>query len=306
MKRGILFLGALLLCFNFANAADCTIETLPCSAGMPVDGFYFSESTNAHASALNVAGYGSVLCCDPINISFLSGTNDVVKLSDTRNAHLGILGAASPYSLTLKMVNATCRDAASCVGQEFCLFSLALQTNSHASQCGTAGYGIDICCNSTLSAAIPPLGICGDGVIDTPNNNSINERCDGLNLDSENCTTRGFDDGTLTCYPVGHADECLFNTGGCFMTSTDPPVAGPNEYYVYGDCVDDGDGDEYGQANWTIYSGSGLSTNNGTILCQLNSEEVPFLGNLSFLIFLTILGGFYIHNYLRRCNKCKL
>jgi hypothetical protein len=305
MKRGLLFLGAFLLCFSFANAADCTIQTLPCSAGVPVDGFYFSGSTNAHGNDVSASGYNSVLCCDPINITFLGGTNPVVRTSGPTNNHFGTIGGSS-YPDILRMVNATCRNTATCVGQEFCLFSLALQTNGHASECGTAGYGIDICCNSTLGAVIPPLGICGDGFIDTPNNNSRNEMCDGLNLNSENCTSRGFDDGTLTCHPVGHLDECLFNTGGCFMTSTDPHVAGPNEYYVYGNCVDDGDGDEYGQANWTIYSGTGLSTNNGTILCQLSSEEVPFLGNLSFLIFLTILGGFYIHNYLRRYVKCKL
>jgi len=339
MKRLILVLGLLLLCFNFVSAADCTMRNTPCGFGTSaVDGFWFFATTNTHGSTVST-GYNYFLCCDSaLDLKFTGGTNNVIGISSLTNAHF-----ATSYVQKLRITNATCRTTASCVGNEFCLFSLASLTNSHASRCNTAGYNIDICCNSTIAVG-PGLGVCGDGITNVPNNVGFNEQCDdgnlvagdgcsptctyecgdgvldsdnsdsagyeedceGLNLNGESCSSLGWTGGSLSCYPAGNINQCIFNTGACFNTGTEPPVVGPNEYYVYGDCLDDGDGDEFGEANWTIYSGDGTSTNNGVIVCQLTSEEVPLFGNLSFLIFLTILGGFYIHNYLRRCNKCKL
>ncbi len=303
MKRVVLTLVLFLFSFGVVSAADCTVELGPgCSSGDIVSGFWMASDTNSHGSVLPVPGYDYVLCCDSQrNMSFFSASNNVARLSFQTNAHLGTMGG-SPYGQVLHVQNATCRDAAACVGDEFCLFSLALQTNSHVSECGTPGYGINICCNSTPSGG-PVLGVCGDGVIDTPNAGGLNEECDNANLNGHNCTTQGYDDGTLSCNPVGHVDECLFNTTGCFnIVTTDPPVVGPNEYYVYGDCLDDGDGDEYGEANWTIYAGDGTVDSTGSIVCQLSAEEIGFFGVFSMLVFLGIISIFYIHNYLRRCN----
>lgn len=336
MKRFVLVLGLLLLCSNFVNATDCTIRNTPCLAGTSVvNGFWFFAPTNTHGSTVST-GYNYFLCCDsPLGLSFTGGTNDVIGISSLTNAHFGI-----SYVEKLKIINATCRTSTSCVGDEFCLFSLGSLTNSHASSCNTAGYNIDICCNSTISGS----GVCGDGTTNIPNAAGFSEECDdgnavagdgcsptctnecgdgtldlddsdsagyeedcdGSNLNGEGCVSLGWDDGSLSCYPVGNINQCLFNTGSCFNFNTQPPVVGPNEYYVYGECVDDGNGDEFGEADWIIYSGDGTSINNGVIVCQLTSEEIPLFGSFSFLIFLTILGGFYIHNYLRRCNKCKL
>jgi hypothetical protein len=303
MKRWILFLGLFLLCFNFVNAADCSIQTLPCSSGNVVTGFYFSNSVNAHGASASASGYDYVLCCDPLNnVSSSLGTESAFVFSQTTNAQFGVPGSSS-YPLSMKLANATCRATSSCFSDEYCLLSLATQTNSHASKCGTPGYNIDICCQSTLNVTLPTVHICGDGVVDTPNDAEVNEDCDGV-VGVFLCTDFGWDGGMLDCNPAGSIDECLFNRSGCFsLGGTEPPVVGPNEYYVYGECLDDGDGDEYGEASWTIYSGNGSATSNGAIICQLVLEEVPFFGILSFLIFLIVISGYYINNYLRRFNN---
>jgi len=46
--------------------------------------------------------------------------------------------------------------------------------------------------------------VCGDGFIDP------GESCDGNQLDSQTCASRGFDRGTLTCSSL-----CAFNTSAC-------------------------------------------------------------------------------------------
>ncbi len=60
--------------------------------------------------------------------------------------------------------------------------------------------------------------VCGDGFIDGI------EECDGSNLNGETCISRGFDGGTLSCYPPGNASECQFDGGGCTSLDTSPPV----------------------------------------------------------------------------------
>ncbi len=57
----------------------------------------------------------------------------------------------------------------------------------------------------------PGTGICGDGLIQTPNGNGISEQCDGNNnLGGANCTTLGFAGGTLLCN-----SGCKYDTSGC-------------------------------------------------------------------------------------------
>jgi hypothetical protein len=55
---------------------------------------------------------------------------------------------------------------------------------------------------------------CGDNIIQTPNDDGLNETCDRNNLNDHNCTTipGGFDGGTLGCL-----DDCTaFDTSGCY------------------------------------------------------------------------------------------
>jgi hypothetical protein len=58
----------------------------------------------------------------------------------------------------------------------------------------------------------PNTGVCGDGIIQTPNGNSITEQCDGTNLGGNSCTTiiGGFVGGTLSCNM-----QCQFDTSQC-------------------------------------------------------------------------------------------
>jgi len=70
-------------------------------------------------------------------------------------------------------------------------------------------------------------------------------------------------------------------------------VVGPNEYLVYGDCLDDGSGDEYGTVNLELYAGDGTLLNSQATTCLLETEEIPFIGFSSLVMFVTVLFIFY-------------
>ena len=139
---------------------------------------------------------------------------------------------------------------------------------------------------------------CGDNIIQTPNDDGLNEICDGIDLGGEDCTTQGFDFGTLDCL----TDCTGFDTGGCDSPTPDPaPIAGPDEYLVYGSCVDDNSGDQYGVSTWTLYAGNGSVLNTSSSLCVLYSSEVPFSGVFGILLFLVLIFGFYFkESYLNK------
>ncbi len=48
------------------------------------------------------------------------------------------------------------------------------------------------------------ISICGNGII------GGDEECDGADLDEQTCASRGYDSGTLSCYPY-----CTFDTSDC-------------------------------------------------------------------------------------------
>jgi hypothetical protein len=88
----------------------------------------------------------------------------------------------------------------------------ALCDSDHPRLCKTAGtcldaegFWYDSLCHET------PEQICGDGKI------TGNESCDGSDLGGQNCTSRGYDYGSLTCFPAGQINECTFNFSKCFM-----------------------------------------------------------------------------------------
>ncbi len=58
----------------------------------------------------------------------------------------------------------------------------------------------------------PGTGTCGDGVVQSPNGElpSINELCDGSNLNSQTCGTLGLGTGGLSC-----DSGCQFDTSSC-------------------------------------------------------------------------------------------
>ena len=57
----------------------------------------------------------------------------------------------------------------------------------------------------------PAPVVCGDALIEAP------EECEPLLTLPKSCTTipGGFTGGTLACFPVGHAEECMFDESGC-------------------------------------------------------------------------------------------
>ncbi len=139
--------------------------------------------------------------------------------------------------------------------------------------------------------ALPPVGICGDGNIDTPNNVGLDELCDGSNLDGNDCTDFGF----LNPAGLGCLADCSdFNTSACNNVVITTPPVGPNEYLVYNDdCMDDGNGDQYGVNDWTLYDGDGNVLNSDTSLCLLYNSDAPFVGTYSILLFFIVIFGFY-------------
>ena len=156
-----------------------------------------------------------------------------------------------------------------------------------------------IACTHMNDDDCPISLFCGDGVITPPEvcDCGFDGVCDASELGGEDCTTigMGYDGGTLDC-----AIGCLaFNVGGCTYSGGGPgpgPVAGPDEYIVYGLCSDDGDGDEYGEMNWTMYANSGLSIDNGFTGCVLDIEDASGFSIVSFLMFIGTLFGFYFYN----------
>jgi hypothetical protein len=69
-------------------------------------------------------------------------------------------------------------------------------------------------CTSTCT-----LHGCGDDLVRTP------EQCDGVDLQGEDCTSRGFYGGTLSCSP----DTCLYDTSKCVGTCGDGKINGTEQ-----------------------------------------------------------------------------
>lgn len=57
------------------------------------------------------------------------------------------------------------------------------------SSCGPGGCSGGSCSNA----------FCGDDTVQNPNDNGVNEICDGADLNGENCQSQGFDNGSLSC-----------------------------------------------------------------------------------------------------------
>ena len=79
----------------------------------------------------------------------------------------------------------------------FSLFSIPLSTEA-----SSAGTSITVT-------------ICGNEIIEG------NEQCDGSSLNGEDCVSRGYDDGSLTC-----SGSCTFDTSNCTTDDAAPPGGG--------------------------------------------------------------------------------
>nr|MBA4405441.1 hypothetical protein [Nanoarchaeum sp.] len=101
--------------------------------------------------------------------------------------------------------------------------------------------------------------------------------------------------GELDCDSDCDYDGCSDpDTTGPGNTNN-PPIVGPDQYLLNGDCVEDGVlNDEFGVLTWTVYNQFGQATpQTGVTKCVLESEKIPFFGIYSMLVFVLVLVGFY-------------
>jgi hypothetical protein len=147
------------------------------------------------------------------------------KFYDTSLAMLALGGADSPEINNAKTLGYLFenQDESGCWGggnirdTAFIIYAAQWPRSSQ----GTTGYCGDGTCGSgetslnCLADCPLPQYVCGDGAVNGA------EACDGTNLSLQNCTSKGFDGGTLRC-----TSNCTFNTSSCTSEVPFVPVCG--------------------------------------------------------------------------------
>jgi hypothetical protein len=110
---------------------------------------------------------------------------------------------------------------------------------------GSTGYY----CNSICQQVAVAGPRCGDGIIDSPN-----EDCEGSNLNGETCMSKGYYSGTLSC------SSCKFDISQCYL-----PTSGLKAYWKFDESTGSTTAsDSSGNGNTlTVNSGSKFVTNGG-------------------------------------------
>lgn len=333
MKKVVLLL-VFLFSFGFVSAEDCVIS-LSCSGATPyqVDGLYFYGQSNTHTSSFEDASYAYKLCCAE-DVNFQVSSNVLIALYSTYNSHVAVPVTSEdgfhvlsncPVNNRYELTGSVCQKGSSdCTASQFCLLTYSDSLNAHISSCDVNPYSNKICCVPQSSF------ICNDdGILDPENN----EQCDGsdfgLSGGSNLCVdySSEYESGTLSCNncvidfsncdessgaecgdgtldpsedceessDCGSGQQCV----DCVCYDDEVPIAGPDEYIVWGDCEPDpsNPNSEYGTVTWQRYDSNGLpmsgSDNTGVTACVLDIEEIPLFGYGSFMLFLVILGMFY-------------
>ncbi len=187
VKRGgviFIFLFAfLILLIGAVSSASCSVTT-SCASSNTV--MKLSSTTNAHGSLYNQGAYSYYLCCDFTGTHTCSGSNKVLGLSATTNAHAQI-PSLSGYTSSVCFGDLTCYDTTgSCNSGDIQMLSLSATSNAHLAQFST--YGTRICCS-------PNLGFCGNGVLESPD-----EECDDGNTnDLDGCSSLCVVESGYTC-----------------------------------------------------------------------------------------------------------
>jgi len=127
-----------------------------------------------------------------------NGSNSVIKLDDSGNAHAG----SSGYTTEICYGDLVCtvRDGG-CEQGEKVVVSLSSLENAHLALRNRA-YSNKVCCSSAFAEETESE--CGNGVKEE------GEACDGTDLDSKTCADFGFESGVLAC-----KSDCTFNKTGC-------------------------------------------------------------------------------------------
>ena len=323
MKKSWLVLVLVLFSFSFVSAADdCTIQSSCPTDKYEVSGLGFYSDSNTHVG-FGITDY--VLCCDYDDLSFveanITSSDYNFIMFNNLNSHVAFEASQhwwdSGYNTKVDVAgDVLCSriSSGSCPSgvNNFCLFSASAGGNAHVSSCSDPNYGWKMCCEylpSTTECSVnsdcdyldnlPCVeGVCNGGVCGvsyTANSCNDGDSCtfsDTCSLGScsgTEITVCSNDDG---CCPQG----CVYDDDNdCSSPAPGPaPIAGPDEYLVYGSCVDDNSGDQYGTSTWTLYSGNGVALNTSSSLCVLYSSAVPFSGIFGILLFFVLIFGFYL------------
>jgi len=189
-KRGLFIFGILVLfTIMFTGSSDAMVT---CSSSDQII-LRLSGATNAHGEVYNGAGnYADEICYDTIfgaagsGNRACTGSNKVVGLSGSTNAH-----AENPnlnnYATDVCYGDLSCTArTGSCLTGESLVLSLSSSTNAHLAR--DSSYSQNICCS--IGAPPPGEGVCGDGTIQSPNGDGINEQCDdGNTANGDGCSS---------------------------------------------------------------------------------------------------------------------
>jgi hypothetical protein len=300
-----------------------------------VDGYRIlrlSNITNAHIDGSNL-DYNNYVCCresscefNNVAISFVGQANegDSVEISFSHSSNCGSASAIFIYANSAD---------GSCIvtpggDMEGIFGSLSIPDVAGS---GTVGWTVPPihpdCTGKTVHAdtaiiydggtvvanpipsgsvefygALPP-GVCGDGNLDTPNLDGVDEVCEFLNpynfdplSDPFTCDAQIGGHDLIDCsYNIPGEDDC----GACFYDpGLPPPPPGQFSYIEYGDCIDTPpEGDGFGEMDETIIvrwdNGTLISSTTSSIECQILNENVPFFDWVNFMIVFLLIGGYY-------------
>jgi hypothetical protein len=92
-------------------------------------------------------------------------------------------------------------------------------------------------------------GICGDDIIQSPNDEEVYETCDGEELNGKTCLDFGLSGEGLTCYLADHKNNCTFDTTSCEIgEGNNPSKIGKCSY---DESTDDDCEDKFLTYSWT-------------------------------------------------------
>lgn len=152
---GSLFLIILFLGFASAVPDSCTIQNTPCTNGVDYRIMSLSSDANAHGEIWNGAGnYGWNLCCNFPGTRECIGTNKIVGLSASTNAHAEI-PTETTYTENVCYGYLDCvSSSGTCsAGYNIEMLSLSDTTNAHLAQFSEALYTTKVCCKQASNFA---------------------------------------------------------------------------------------------------------------------------------------------------------
>ncbi len=159
-------------------------------------------------------------------------------------------------------------------------------------------------------------GECGDGIIQSPNNNGTYETCDTNNLNSKTCEDFSLVGTGLACYSPTHANNCTFDTTACEPDESNPSKIGK---CTYNETTDDNcdDGfltysfiatwiwDESNPEHYDPNNAAGKCVDDSTTIPCPAQIELPFFGSYSIVIIISLIALVYVFLKFKEKEKLK-